>query len=514
MSWRLLDTGARPAAENMALDEVVLTARSRGLVPDTLRFLQFDPPCVLVGYHQAVEQEVREDYCRGHGVEINRRITGGGALYWDRSQLGWEIITAGYLGRAEDTYRRLCQGAILGLAELGVAASFRPANDIEVEGRKISGTGGTALEGAFLFQGTLLIDFPVEEMLRSLRLPAEKLRDKEVQSFRERVTWLSRELGHVPPLEAVKAALARGFARVLETAFEPGGLTAAEEELLRERLPRYRSPEWVHLRRARDTRRELLGVHKAPGGLIRVSLVADAGMVQSVLITGDFFAFPERLVYDLEAALKHAPLEEAALRERLETFFREEGRSTPGVTPEDFLRALLRAGERAEYRRLGLAEEEANAVFPVVRPLREVRGAGALLLPYCAKPLWCEHRLQDECAKCGRCTVGEAYRMAEERGLVPVSINNYEELEETLARLKAKGVHSFVGACCAAFYQKHLADFEAAGLPGVLVDIDDVTCYDLGQEREAHQGRYERETTLRLEVLRRVLDRAAADDAV
>ena len=88
--WRLLDTGPRPAAENMALDEALLEARTRGWTPNTLRFLQFDPPCALVGYHQSVEQEIRLDFCRAHGIEINRRITGGGGLFWDRSQLGWK----------------------------------------------------------------------------------------------------------------------------------------------------------------------------------------------------------------------------------------------------------------------------------------------------------------------------------------------------------------------------------------------------------------------------------------
>jgi lipoate-protein ligase A len=92
-TWRLLDIGSRPAADNMALDEVVLTARSRGQVPTTLRFLQFSPRCTLVGYHQAVEQEIRIPYCQVHGIEINRRLAGGG-LFWDESQLGWEIYAA------------------------------------------------------------------------------------------------------------------------------------------------------------------------------------------------------------------------------------------------------------------------------------------------------------------------------------------------------------------------------------------------------------------------------------
>ena len=85
-TWRLLDTGPRPAAGNMALDEVVLTARSRDLVPNTLRFLQFAPPCTLVGYHQSVEQEIRIPYCHEHSIEINRRLTGGGGLFWGESE--------------------------------------------------------------------------------------------------------------------------------------------------------------------------------------------------------------------------------------------------------------------------------------------------------------------------------------------------------------------------------------------------------------------------------------------
>jgi lipoate-protein ligase A len=203
-TWRLLDTGPCPAAENMALDEAILTARSRNLVPNTLRFLQFRPRCTLVGYHQAVEQEIRVEYCHAHGIEVNRRITGGGALFWDESQLGWEIyapVDHPHLPRRpDDLYACLCQSAVAGLERLGVRAAFRPKNDIEVDGRKISGTGGTEIDGAFLFQGTLLVDFDVDTMLRALRIPTEKLKDKEVASLRERVTCLAWELGYVPSL--------------------------------------------------------------------------------------------------------------------------------------------------------------------------------------------------------------------------------------------------------------------------------------------------------------------------
>ncbi len=91
-TWRLLDTPPMTAAENMALDETLLELKGAGSTPNTIRFLQFSPRSVLVGYHQSVAEEIREDYCRKEGIEINRRTTGGGAILFDENQLGWEII--------------------------------------------------------------------------------------------------------------------------------------------------------------------------------------------------------------------------------------------------------------------------------------------------------------------------------------------------------------------------------------------------------------------------------------
>ena len=63
----------------------------------------------------------------------------------------------------------------------------------------------------------------------------------------------------------------------------------------------------------------------------------------------------------------------------------------------------------------------------------------------------------------------------------------------------------FLGSCCQAFYEKHLEDFEEAGLPGFLIDIDSTTCYDLGREQDAYVGDFENLTELRIEVLKLIL---------
>ena len=510
--WRLLDTGPRPAAENMALDEAMLEARSRGWTPNTLRFLQFDPPCALVGYHQSVEQEIRIEFCRAHGIEINRRITGGGGLFWDRSQLGWEVYAPrdydGLPRDVEELYGHICQGAVQGLAELGVNAQFRYKNDIEVDGRKISGTGGTEVDGVFLFQGTLLVDFDVDTMLRALRIPTEKLKDKEMESVKERVTCLAWELEAAPALDQIKAALARGFARILDAEWISEPLSPAEAQLLDEKLPSFRSDEWVYgVRRSLASRQELRALRKTRGGLLRASLVADgqAGRLKSLLLTGDFFAYPKRTILDLETRLKDAPFGMGNVRRIVEEMFDDGRARILGVTPDDIVLTIEEALAKRDLFRYGIDPAEVNNIFTVVKPFAEMPQPGFLLLPYCAKLSGCDYRYREGCAACGLCSIGTAYELAARYGLQPVTIQNYEKLEEVLLEQRSAGAEAFVGSCCEPFYAKHRDDFERIGLPGILVDLDSSTCYDLGQQEQAYQGQYENQTELRLGLLQQVL---------
>ena len=59
----------------------------------------------------------------------------------------------------------------------------------------------------FYFKGTLLVDFDVETMTKSLRVPIVKLKDKELNIVKERVTCLKWELNRDISYEEVKNAL-------------------------------------------------------------------------------------------------------------------------------------------------------------------------------------------------------------------------------------------------------------------------------------------------------------------
>ena len=514
-NWRLIDTGRRSAAENMALDDVILECRSNSLVPNTVRFLQFAPPAVLVGYHQDVEHEVRLDYVKSNNIDVNRRLTGGGAIYFDRSSVGWEIIASkdsvSAYSTIEDLFRIMSEGTIHALERIGIEAAFRPKNDIEVNGRKISGTGGVERGEAFLFQGTLLVDFDVRAMIHALRIPVEKLKAKELRSVKERVTCIKRELGYQPSFKEIVRALERGFEQALNIKLVNGGLTTAEKGLLKEKLHVFQSDEWICLdRKPLNEAAVVHAVTKTPGGLVRVSLALDCGanIIKSVLVTGDFFAFPSRAILDFEAALKFASCNEDEIRNTVYDFFKSNPIHIPGVTPADLVDLILEAVGKSSYESFGITLEETNHIYPVTKHAKNLlnTGCGFLLLPYCAKPPSCEYRSKEGCAKCGECSVGQAYEWAEEAGLNPVTIQNFEHLMKILKLMRENGAKGYIGCCCEAFYCKHRDELESAGVPGIIVDIDDKTCYDLGKEEDAYKGKFEAQTRLKMELLFKLLN--------
>ena len=512
MTWRVIDTGLLSGAENMAWDEALLTARCRGMIPDTLRYLRFTPPVALLGYHQAVSEEIRTDYCRASGIEINRRVTGGGAIYFDEGQLGWELICSrealpGGPDLAGIT-RSVCEAVARGLQTLGLKAEFRPRNDIEVDGRKISGTGAVLEGNCLLFQGTLLIDFNLEHLIKALRIPTEKLNARELTSARERVTSLREQLGYVPPLETVKEALERGFHQHLGLQTAPGAVGPEEEALFHRLLPHRRSKEWIEGGRLPLRPQDILrSIHKEEGGLIRTAVKVDRKRrrVADILITGDFFIHPKRAIYDLEMLLKGRPIRD--LPGVLESFFSERRVELFGLTPRDFIRSVTLALDKCSYPDFGFTLEEADHLTTFHGTLEEIlSGSDLLLLPYCAKQPDCEYRFREGCDQCGTCTIGEAYALAGEQGLTVKTIQNYEHLVEELTQEKKAGIRGYIGCCCDAFQLKRQEAFKNAGLPGLLLDIENTTCYELKQEEQAYEGFFETQTHLRLDLLKKVLE--------
>jgi lipoate-protein ligase A len=343
--FRVIDTGIREGRRQVAFDQAMIEARKGGTIPDTIRFLRF-PPTVLIGRHQALSHEVKLDYCRSHGIGVVRRITGGGTIYFDEGQLGWELVfnrsTLGIASLA-DLAREICEAAAAGLSKLGVNAKYRPRNDIEVDGRKISGTGGFFDDDTLFYQGTVLVDLNPADMVAALNVPEAKLAKRALDSAAQRVVTLRELLGGAPDIATIQEALLAGFAERLGIDPFRGAITPAEEALAAKHYDEEIGTD-AFVAEIDDPAAQagvLSGSHTGPGGTVSayVRLEGPArDRIREVLITGDFFVTPPRTVFDLEARLRSVPV--AQVGAAVEQFFADTKVGLLTVAPADFRSAI------------------------------------------------------------------------------------------------------------------------------------------------------------------------------
>ena len=343
--FRVIDTGLRPGPRNIAFDAALIELHQERRIPDTLRFIQF-PPTVLIGRHQALSREVRVDHCRANGVGLARRITGGGAIYMDEDQFGFELVfgkQAFDLASLADLTRELCEGVAAGLARLGLDARFRPRNDIEIDGRKISGTGGFIDGDTVIFQGTILVYMDPQRMLGALNVPQEKLSKRALDSAAQRVVTLRELMGEAPEPAVVKQALVDGFAERLDIAPAWGAISAEEEALAAHHHDEeIGSQEFLFsIDDPAAAAGAQVGAHTGAGGTITAHVRREGVSLErigGVLVTGDFFITPPRVIYDLEARLRGVPVAEA--RATVEDFFRRANVGMLSAQPADFAAAI------------------------------------------------------------------------------------------------------------------------------------------------------------------------------
>jgi len=343
---RIIDTGVVEGRLNIALGQALVEAHQAGAVPDTLRFLRF-PPTALIGRHQALEQEINLDYCREHDIGVVRRITGGGAIYLDPGQLGWELAVKRAtlkIASLADVAREICTAVAAGISSLGIDAQYRPRNDIEVDGRKISGTGGFFDGDTLFYQGTVLVDMNPQHMVAALRVPQAKLARRKLDSAAQRVVTLRGLLGEqTPDLPRIQHALATTLSQRLGLKNEPAQFSREEQEraraLWREEIGR---DEFVtEIEEPPAARGDLAGEHQAPGGKIRsfIRLEGPAqNRVRAALITGDFFVAPPRVIYDLESRLRGVYIDQ--LDETVRQFFHTAPIEMLSITVDDVLASI------------------------------------------------------------------------------------------------------------------------------------------------------------------------------
>ena len=179
-------------------------------------------PYVCIGYHQDAVKELDLDFIGRERIPLVRREVGGGAVYLDRGQLFYQFVLRRDNPLVPPTkeafYRTFLGPVIETFHDFGVAAEFKPVNDIVAHARKISGNGAAEIEDLVVLVGNFILDFNFEMMSRVLRVPDEKFRDKVYKTLRENLTTITRETGGRP----TNAHLAEQLVQRCEPLLRPG----------------------------------------------------------------------------------------------------------------------------------------------------------------------------------------------------------------------------------------------------------------------------------------------------
>lgn len=197
--WRIIDEGHYTEAMHHALDEVLTERLGNGEMKPTLRFWHRKNRSVPMGRFQAYEDEVQHDYVRENGIEVVRRITGGGAMY---AEPGNVITYSLYLPKdqvpddVEESYKKLDQWAIDALNSLGLGVEWEPLNDIEHPDGKVGGAAQLRKQNAVLHHTMLSYDLDTRNMLKALRIGKEKVSDKAIESAEKRVAVMKDYIEH------------------------------------------------------------------------------------------------------------------------------------------------------------------------------------------------------------------------------------------------------------------------------------------------------------------------------
>jgi lipoate-protein ligase A len=272
LALRYIMSGAADGFKNMAVDEMVLGECRRGVIDGVLRVYEWKPPAVSLGYAQSADL-IDLETCRDLGVDLVRRVTGGGAvLHWEEATyclalrreilpgLKWPRQFARFTGTA------LCRA----LQSLGVGASLSPSathatphgaqsaaafqgsrsratfhstqsalcfgsgteNEIVVGGRKLAGCAHKFTREAFFSHGSIMIGRAHLRIVDLLRPEAGAVGKSTLS---ERSVCLSDLLPVVPGLETLGQKLKKGTEDSFGVSLAESELSTREEELASER---------------------------------------------------------------------------------------------------------------------------------------------------------------------------------------------------------------------------------------------------------------------------------------
>ena len=313
---------------NMAFDEYCLESLS---IDEPVFFLWQNRPAVIVGFNQEVNTEVNLDYLKENGIDLVRRVTGGGAVYHDLGNLNYTIV-----GRSEDLERDYPEYASImakALQSLGVPATLSGRNDILVEGRKVSGFAKRVCKNRLMVHGTLMYNVDVDVLTKVLNPSTTKLQSKGIASVRSRVANLCEYLPEIPDIQTFSQRLEEILSNnYTDTEYQLTETDLANIQRLTDK--KFATWEWNYGRSPKAT---LVHSARLACGTVEIHLTLAENRIASCRFGGDFLG--NLPASDVEKALTGIPYEINEIRKYLSKI--EISRYFDRVSVDDLLEMMF-----------------------------------------------------------------------------------------------------------------------------------------------------------------------------
>jgi len=293
---------------NLALEEYAVNALARD---NDIVMLWRNQPAIIIGRNQNAVKEINNEYVRDKGIDIVRRLSGGGAVYHDLGNLNYTFVTRAR-GEGGIDFVSFCEPIIKALASFGVTAQVGGRNDIVVDGRKVCGNAQYTHDGLTMHHGCILFDADLSVLSKALRPDETKLKSKGVSSVSSRVANLCEYLPSGVGIDEFKNKLIEilGESQEIKRYELTADDVAAVNELVSQR---YGLWEW-NIGSSPSYEIERSAYYQGVGK-IEVSMSICHGVIEDIKITGDFFGNKE--ISELEKKLRGVPVGREQVEQRL-----------------------------------------------------------------------------------------------------------------------------------------------------------------------------------------------------
>ncbi len=264
---------------NFALERYLM--EEKNLDDDVFMFWRTSPT-LMIGKYQNPTEEINEQFVREQGINVVRRITGGGTIYTDMGGWQFSFITRGEEGQID--FKTFVTPIIEALRSLDVSAEFNSRNDLVIGGRKFSGNAQCIKSGCTLHHGSILFNTDLNQMVRCLSVDDYKIISKGIKSVRERVTNISEHMTDVLDPDVFKALMVD---HIRKGSTKEYVLIDKDKERIEKIADKsFRTWEWNY------GKAPLFNITKTgrfDGGKMEFRLDVEKGVILSCGVYGDFF---------------------------------------------------------------------------------------------------------------------------------------------------------------------------------------------------------------------------------